>query len=83
VVRSAGEIIGVDCLPEETGGVPGGSGLEVASGQELAEVERRYILSEYGRLGRNKSLVAKSLGIGLKTLYRKLESYGEEAGGEL
>lgn len=77
VVRSVGEVIGVDCLPEETGGGLGGAGLEVASGQELEEVERRYILSEYDRLGRNKSLVAKSLGIGLKTLYRKLESYGE------
>ncbi len=77
VVRSVGEVIGVDCLPEETGGGLGGAGLEVASGQELAEVERRYILSEYDRLGRNKSLAAKSLGIGLKTLYRKLESYGE------
>ena len=47
--------------------------------ETLAEVEKRYILSELQRLGGNKSNVAKSLGIGLKTLYRKLESYGEES----
>ncbi len=81
VVRSVGEVIGVDCLPEETGRAGhDGEGLDLAAGQPLAEVERRYILAEYDRLGRNKSVVAKSLGIGLKTLYRKLESYGEDAG---
>lgn len=79
VVRSVGEVIERSCLPEETGERPSGEsgGFTLLSGEQLASVERRYILSELERLGGNKSNVAKSLGIGLKTLYRKLESYGE------
>ncbi len=47
----------------------------LSPGRPLAEVEKAYILSELERLGGNKSAVAKTLGIGLKTLYRKLEAY--------
>ncbi len=76
VVRSVGEVIGKDCLPEEIGGrVVSGDAGALLPGETLADVEKRYILSELRRLGGNKSNVAKSLGIGLKTLYRKLESY--------
>ncbi len=82
VVRCSGQVIEKDCLPEETlqhiapvqPGFP--------SGLQLAEVEKQYILSELDRLGGNKSGVAKSLGIGLKTLYRKLEAYEEGKTGE-
>ncbi|MDR0362850.1 MAG: sigma-54 dependent transcriptional regulator [Planctomycetota bacterium] len=82
VVRSAGQVIDVTCLPEELADRPrlADSGLE--PGVPLSEIERRYILSELSRLGGNKSAVAKSLGIGLKTLYRKLEAYGEEYPGD-
>jgi len=45
------------------------------SGLPIEEVERRYILSELARLGGNKTAAAESLGIGLKTLYRKLEKW--------
>ncbi len=87
VVRSVGKVIGLDCLPEETGGPglgcgapagEGGGAGGMLAGLPLADIEREYILSELRRLGGNKSGVAKSLGIGLKTLYRKLESYGQE-----
>ena len=44
----------------------------------LEEVEKAHILNAYNQLGRNKSQTAKTLGIGLNTLRRKLESYGEE-----
>ncbi|MBI4776087.1 MAG: sigma-54-dependent Fis family transcriptional regulator [Deltaproteobacteria bacterium] len=43
----------------------------------LADVERDHILRAYQVAGRNKSRTAKLLGIGLNTLRRKLESYGE------
>ena len=80
VVRSAGPVIGVDCLPEETGARAAHAACtSFAPGRSLADVEKQYILSELARLGGNKSSVAKSLGIGLKTLYRKLEAYGEAA----
>ena len=41
----------------------------------LAEIERRYILKTYVQLNRNKAKTARSLGIGLNTLRRKLETY--------
>ncbi|MDR1612691.1 MAG: sigma-54 dependent transcriptional regulator [Planctomycetota bacterium] len=77
VVRSTGRMIDAACLPEELGDAPRRIESGVEPGVQLAEIERRYILSELSRLGGNKSAVAKSLGIGLKTLYRKLETYSE------
>ncbi len=42
----------------------------------LAEVEKAHILDAYARSGANKSKTARSLGIGLNTLRRKLVRYG-------
>ena len=44
----------------------------------LAEVEKNHILSIYEASGRNKTTAAKLLGVGLKTLYRRLKEYGLE-----
>ncbi len=82
VVRCTGKIIEKECLPEETAQRVETASGSFAPGMQLADVEKDYILSELHRLGNNKSSVAKSLGIGLKTLYRKLETYGEADGGE-
>jgi DNA-binding NtrC family response regulator len=46
----------------------------------LDEVERRYVLRVVEAAGGNKSLAAQILGITRKTLYRKLEEYGQPAG---
>jgi len=46
----------------------------------LEEVERRYILQVLEAVGGNKTLAAQVLGIGRKTLYRKLEQYGAASG---
>jgi two-component system, NtrC family, response regulator AtoC len=46
----------------------------------LEEVERRYILRVMEAVGGNKTLAAQVLGIGRKTLYRKLEQYGAASG---
>jgi len=43
----------------------------------LAEVERRYVLRVVEAAGGNKSLAAQILGITRKTLYRKLEDFGQ------
>ncbi|HYO96917.1 MAG TPA: sigma-54 dependent transcriptional regulator [Polyangiaceae bacterium] len=43
----------------------------------LEEVEKRYILSALIAAGGNKSLTAQRLGVSRRTLYRKLEQYGE------
>ncbi len=42
----------------------------------LAEVERRHVLRVLREVGGNKAEAARVLGIGRKTLYRKLESWG-------
>src|SRR5438309_4330700 len=41
----------------------------------LAEVEKRYILQALQAFGGNKTLAARALGVGRKTLYRKLDEY--------
>ncbi|MFH1985746.1 MAG: sigma-54 dependent transcriptional regulator [Pseudomonadota bacterium] len=45
--------------------------------QPLAAMEKKHILKTYQHTGRNKSSTARLLGIGLNTLRRKLQSYGE------
>jgi two-component system response regulator HydG len=48
----------------------------------LDVVEQRYILRVLEAVGENKTLAAKVLGLGRKTLYRKLERYGAMARGD-
>ena len=48
----------------------------VSMGKTLAEIERAYTLKTLDILGGNKSRAAQVLGIGKKTLYRRLEEYG-------
>jgi two-component system response regulator HydG len=43
---------------------------------DVEEAERRYILRVVESVGGNKTLAARVLGIGRKTLYRKLAQYG-------
>lgn len=77
-VRAAGKVMEVGLLPEE---IRGASPVAVATGgafppgMTIDEVEKEYILSELKRCEGNKSKAAKSLNIGIKTLYRKLEAY--------
>jgi DNA-binding NtrC family response regulator len=49
-------------------------------GLPVDEVERRLIMATLDSVGGNKSKAARQLQIGLKTLYRKLESYGVPIG---
>ena len=42
----------------------------------LEDLERRHILRVLDHTGGNKAEAARLLGIGIATLYRKLESYG-------
>ena len=45
-------------------------------GMKMEEIEREAIHKTLAETGGNKKRAAKMLGIGLRTLYRKLESYG-------
>ena len=49
---------------------------------KMDDVERRFILAVYDKARGNKTQAAKMLGIGLKTLYRKLVKYGMEKADE-
>ncbi|MCK6470673.1 MAG: sigma-54 dependent transcriptional regulator [Planctomycetes bacterium] len=44
----------------------------------MDEVEKKFITAVYDKCGRNKTIASKQLGIGLKTLYRKLQKFGVE-----
>ncbi len=85
VVLSDGEIIGLDELPVEVGGgqrvedLPDGDVIRIPAGTPLPEAEKTIILDTLQRTSGNKTAAARILGIGLRTLYRKLEQYGYDA----
>src|SRR5205085_4623564 len=53
-----------------------GSALAVTVGMTVAEAERLLIEATLRHVGGDKTRAAAMLGIGLRTLYRKLEEYG-------
>lgn len=57
--------------------------ITLGPGMTMAEIERTAILAALRDTGGNRRKAAELLGIGERTLYRKLREYeGEEAGGE-
>jgi DNA-binding NtrC family response regulator len=54
---------------------PDSPGVQELAGVSLEELERRAIQATLRSLEGNKTQAAKALGIGLKTLYRKIEKY--------
>jgi DNA-binding NtrC family response regulator len=52
--------------------------VELEIGSTLAEVEKKLILETLASARGDKSKTASTLGIGRKTLYRKLQQYGQE-----
>jgi len=79
VALSPHEKISVEDLPERIRSYsPAGVTLQNFDAEELLpleEIERRYIAHVLTRVGGNKSLAAKMLGLDRKTLYRKIERY--------
>ncbi len=76
VVLSKGTTITMDDLPPNIRGETGTDSLRLAVGASLADVEKEVIRSTLAREGGNKSRTAEILGIGRKTLHRKIEEYG-------
>jgi DNA-binding NtrC family response regulator len=74
------EAITVDDLPEKVRAYRSSHVLIAADDPSelvpLEEAERRYILRALEAVGGNKTLAARLLGIGRKTLYRKLVQWG-------
>ena len=74
VLAETGEELGV----ADAGSPPGTCSTGACISEEpatLAQVERHHILQVLERHGGNRSRAARSLGIGLRTLQRKLKSY--------
>jgi two-component system response regulator HydG len=78
VVLCQGEDVEVSDLPEEVTGEHGPKDvLRIPVGHTLAEAEKELILETLRKAHGNKTQAAKMLGIGVRTLYRKLEEYGQ------
>jgi two-component system response regulator HydG len=79
VLLARGEQIAVEDLPDSVrgGGKDAGGGYELA-GRSLEEVERELIRVNLEMCGRNREKTAKVLGMGERTLYRKIKEYGLE-----
>ncbi|HEY8020583.1 MAG TPA: sigma-54 dependent transcriptional regulator [Thermoanaerobaculia bacterium] len=67
------------CLPREVGGESGAlRSLHFQVGTSIAEVERRLIMATLDLNGGNKKKTADILGVSLKTLYNRLNTYRED-----
>ena len=77
ILAPNGDLLSADYLPDEFHalGRPVRPGADAAD-ESLRALEARHIGKLMGELEGNKPEVAKRLGIGLTTLYRKLEEYG-------
>jgi len=77
VVLCKGTLISMEDLPPNIRGDSGSDDyLRLPVGTTLADVEKEVIRTTLGRVGGNKSRTAEILGIGRKTLHRKIEEYG-------
>lgn len=79
VILSKGTYIGVEDLPPELNERGDGNRIVVPLGISIAEVEKRVIRANLNAFNGNKSRTSKVLGIGRKTLHRKIHDYGMEA----
>lgn len=77
VVLARGRLIDVDDLPEQVSEHDNDSQLSIKVGLTLDEAEKMFIISTLDYCGGNKTKASEMLGIGRKTLHRKLEEYGK------
>jgi DNA-binding NtrC family response regulator len=75
IVMAKGNVITQEDLPPTVRGGAEEGYIRLASGITLAEAEKEVIAYTLGRNRGNKSRTAEVLGIGRKTLHRKIEEY--------
>jgi transcriptional regulator with GAF, ATPase, and Fis domain len=82
VIIAQGRLITVDDLPDAVRGAESEDDLrktvEIEIGTTMDEVEKKVILETLAYTRGDKSRAAQILGIGRKTLYRKLQRYGKD-----
>ena len=79
VVMSSGPIIKLEDLPPSIAGSSQADIIEVPAGIPMAEAEKMLILQNLAINKGNKTKTADILGIGRKTLHRKLDEYAGKA----
>jgi two-component system response regulator HydG len=81
VVMDADGVLDVDDLTEDlqqaatAGRSDGSAGVDNLVGKSLEDIERHYIAETLKLTGGNREEAARLLGIGERTLYRKLKEY--------
>ena len=75
VILADEEILTTDTLPAELQTWPA-AGLNNDDGRSLQSMEKRQIRLVLSETAGNKTEAARQLGIGVKTLYRKIQEYG-------
>ena len=80
VVMSSGPIIKLEDLPPSIAGSSQTDIIEVPAGIPMSEAEKMLILQNLAINKGNKTKTADILGIGRKTLHRKLDEYAGKAG---
>lgn len=79
VVVTTDDELGEDDLPEyltdELGISPDGEGMQSMAGQPLEEVEKQHIARTLELVDGNRQKASELLGIGERTLYRKIQKY--------
>jgi transcriptional regulator with GAF, ATPase, and Fis domain len=82
VIIAQGRMVTVDDLPDNVRGAESETGarkiVEVEVGATIDDVEKRLILETLAYTRGDKSRTAQILGIGRKTLYRKLQQYNSQ-----
>jgi DNA-binding NtrC family response regulator len=78
VVLTRGPVITLEDLPLTIRGAPEGEVVNLPVGSTMIDAEKALIRATLAREGGNKSRTAEILGIGRKTLHRKLREYGLE-----
>jgi len=75
VVLARGSVIEYDDLPPSVTKTENVQNLSLDVGITLAEAEKQLIISTLAQCGGNKTKAAEVLGIGRKTLHRKVQEY--------
>jgi DNA-binding NtrC family response regulator len=77
MVAGRGRALGLADLPQALRPAAGEAGrLEISTGMTVQEAERELITATLAHARNDKPRAAALLGIGLRTLYRKLKEYG-------
>src|SRR2546423_2377088 len=78
VIIAQGRMIDMDDLPAAVRGAETNKTIEIEVGTSIDEVEKRMILQTLAYTRGDRSRAAQILGIGRKTLYRKLQQYNHQ-----